>query len=183
MTKFIALLRAINVGGHTVKMDRLRELFGSLGHCNVQTFIASGNVIFESSARSAPALERKLEMHLLASLGYDVATFVRSTAELRQIAGHQPYSEKDLSAKDASLYIAFLQAEPTAASVEQLLRFRTPTDDFAVHGREVYWLCRTRFSESSFSGAMLEKTLKLPTTIRNVTTVRKLAAKHCAASP
>jgi uncharacterized protein (DUF1697 family) len=179
MANYVAFLRAINVGGHTVKMDRLRDLFASLGFSNVQTFIASGNVVFEAHGRSAPALERKIEKHLLASLGYEVKTFVRSRSELSAIAQHQPYSEMEVSANDASLYVAFLQIEPAPESVEKLMGSRTDTDDFVVHGREVYWLCRTRFSESSFSGALLEKTLKLPATIRNATTVRKLAAKHC----
>ena len=46
--RLVAFLRAINVGGHNVKMDRLRELFEALGLSNVETFIASGNVIFDS---------------------------------------------------------------------------------------------------------------------------------------
>jgi len=178
-TTFIAFLRAINVGGHTVRMDRLRGLFVDLGFAHVQTFIASGNMIFESSARSAPALEAKIQKHLRAALGYDVTTFVRSRAELKEIAAHQPYPAKELAGQSASLYVAFLQSEPAPESVERLLTFRTPTDDFVVHRREVYWLCRTRFSDSSFSGARLEKVLKLPATIRSATTVQKLAAKHC----
>ena len=74
-TRFIALLRAINVGGHNVKMDRLRKLFESLGLSNVETFIASGNVIFDSLVESAETLEEKIERHLRESLGYEVATF------------------------------------------------------------------------------------------------------------
>ena len=57
MPRYIAFLRAINVGGHTVKMDRLREIFESLGFANVETFIASGNVVFETTAGDTAALE------------------------------------------------------------------------------------------------------------------------------
>jgi len=60
LAKYIAFLRAINVGGHTVKMDHLRSLFEALGFSNVETFIASGNVIFESKSKSTRALERRL---------------------------------------------------------------------------------------------------------------------------
>jgi len=49
MPRYVALLRGINLGGHTVKMDRLKKLFEELGLKNVETFIASGNVIFESA--------------------------------------------------------------------------------------------------------------------------------------
>ena len=57
------------------------------------------------------------------------------------------------------------------------MTFQTAADDFHVHEREVYWLCRKKLSESTFSGALLEKTLGMPATIRNATTVKKLAAK------
>ena len=59
MPKFVAFLRAINVGGHLVKMDELRGLFEALGFSNVETFIASGNVIFDSKATNVKSLERK----------------------------------------------------------------------------------------------------------------------------
>lgn len=181
MPQFVALLRAINVGGRTVKMERLRGHFTSLGLRDVQTFIASGNVIFESRARDAVSLERKIESHLLASLGFDVATFVRSAAEFAAVAAHDPFPAADCAADGSSLYVAFLRAAPGPAAEAQLMRYRTPTDDFHVRGREVYWLCRTKMTESAFTGALLEKTVKMPATVRNATTVRKLVAKHCSA--
>ena len=58
------------------------------------------------------------------------------------------------------------------------MALRTPADDFHVHEREIYWLCRTRISESAFSGGLLEKTIGLPATMRNISTVSKLAAKY-----
>jgi uncharacterized protein (DUF1697 family) len=180
VTRYIALLRAINVGGHNVKMDHLRELFESLGFSSVETFIASGNVIFDSQAEEARTLERKIENHLRESLGYDVATFVRSASELAAIAGYRPFDPSDLDAEGTSLYIAFLHASPTAEAQEKLMTFRTEVDDFVVRGQEVYWLCRKKMSESSFSGALLEKTMGTPATMRNATTVKKLAAKYPA---
>ena len=59
--KYAAFLRAINVGGHIVKMDRLRTLFEAAGFRGAETFIASGNVVFESSRKSAADLERAIE--------------------------------------------------------------------------------------------------------------------------
>jgi uncharacterized protein (DUF1697 family) len=176
MTRFIAFLRAINVGGRTVKMDRLRGLFESLGFQNVETFIASGNVVFESSARNARNLETRIQDQLRRSLGYEVATFVRSVAELREIADHHAFKASE-RAKGDSLYVAFLPSAPGEESQEKLMSYQSRIDDFRVHGREVYWLCRKKFSESEFSGALLEKTLQMPATIRNVTTVTRLAEK------
>ena len=84
--RYVAFLRAINVGGrHLVKMDALRRLFEELGFTNVETFIASGNVVFESKSRSAASLEKAIEAHLQKSLGYEVKTFIRSESEVAEI--------------------------------------------------------------------------------------------------
>ena len=178
--RLIAFLRAINVGGHTVKMDRLRALFEALGLANVETFIASGNVIFDSPGERAQTLEQEIERHLRASLGYEVATFIRSAAELVDVAAYAPFPAADLDAAGNSLYISFLRALPDPVAQQKVIELRTEVDDFHIHGRELYWLCRKRMSESTLSGALLEKTLKMPATMRNVTTVRKLAAKYPA---
>ena len=180
MTRYIALLRAINVGGRNVKMAHLRELFEALGYSNVETFIASGNVIFDSPAEDSRTLESEIEEHLRKSLGYEVATFVRSDSELTDIALYQPFKDSDLDAEDNSLYIAFLQASPTSEAEQKLMAFRSDVDDFHVHGREVYWMCRKKMSESAFSGAILEKTIGMPATVRNANTVKRLAAKYPA---
>src|SRR5438876_727761 len=159
MVRFIAFLRAINVGGHTVKMDGLRKLFESLGFSNPETFIASGNVIFESADEDVQTLEKSIERHLRTALGYEVATFIRTAPELADIAKFQPFAAEELAGEATSLYIAFLQTLPGDQAERELMTFRTDMDDFHIHGREVYWLCRTRMSESAFSGALLEKTL------------------------
>ena len=144
------------------------------------TFIASGNVIFESPATDAQALEAEIEQHLRQSLGYAVATFIRSPAELAAIATYQPFPAADLAAGAHALYIAFLPAPPADEARHKLMAYRTAIDDFHVHVREVYWLGRAGIGQSTFSGALLEKTIGMPATMRNVTTVRKLAAKYPA---
>src|SRR5262249_24947608 len=107
MPRFIAFLRAVNVGGHNVKMDHLRQLFGSLDFTSVETFIASGNVVFESTLMSANGLKQKIESKLREALGYEVATFIRTEAELAAIASYQPFPPSDLDLAVA-LNIAFL---------------------------------------------------------------------------
>jgi uncharacterized protein (DUF1697 family) len=171
---YIALLRAINVGGQRVKMAQLRSLFEALGFANVQTFIASGNLFFATSQTDAATLERQIESHLKHALGYEVATYIRTPAELLTIAEYQPFPERD----GGGLYIAFLPRQPDSAASERLLALQTPIDDLLVHGREIYWHCRATFSESTLSGALLEKTLGMPMTLRNSTTVRKLAGRY-----
>jgi uncharacterized protein (DUF1697 family) len=180
MPRYIAFLRAINVGGHTIKMDPLRRHFEALGLADVETFINSGNVAFVSKAAKAGSLEKKIEAHLLKALGYEVATFVRSAAELAAIAAYQPFPGAEPAG--GTLYIAFAQMPPSREAQQKLAAAQTQSDQFHVHEREVYWLVQTRFSESLFSGSgKFEKMLGVPATVRNSTTVRKLAAKYPAA--
>jgi uncharacterized protein (DUF1697 family) len=178
--RHVALLRAINVGGRRVKMAHLRKLFEALGFFNVKTFIASGNVIFDSPAEDTRMLEQRIGDHLRESLGYEVATFVRTASELENISRYRPFDSSDLDAEGPSLYIAFLQDKPNAEVEQKLTTYRTEVDDFRIHGREVYWLCRKKMSESAFSGALLEKALGMPATMRNATTIEKLVAKYPA---
>jgi len=172
--RHIALLRAINVGGRTVRMDHLRSLFDELGFRNVETLIASGNVTFDATTADAAKLERKIEEHLEKRLGFWSDTFARSRAELEAIVGHPAFPPAKVKSAHA-LWIAFLKKEPSRTAVDALLGARGATDEFHVHGREVYWLRHKTSSESQFTGS-LDKILGMPVTARNITTVRKLAS-------
>ena len=181
MPRYIAFLRAINVGGRNVTMTILRAHFEELALENVESFIASGNIIFETktgSRSSDSALEKKIEKKLHEALGYEVATFVRTPAEVAAIASFAAFGEKETAAAGA-LNVAFLPSPLDAATSQALLaKFRNGTDDFHVHGHEVYWLCKTKQSESKFSNSVFERVLKLKATFRSMTTIRKLAARY-----
>ncbi|MCM2315218.1 MAG: DUF1697 domain-containing protein [Thermoanaerobaculia bacterium] len=176
MARFVAFLRAINVGGHVVKMDRLRELFEAMGFGNVETFIASGNVVFDSAARNVASLEAKIERELESALGYEVATFLRTTAELAAAASREPFPRRD----EATLYIGFLARPLSKEQVKTVEGFRSSVDEFAVHGRELYWSCSVKSMDSEFSLARLERALKIQATFRNANTVRKMAGKFAS---
>jgi uncharacterized protein (DUF1697 family) len=174
--RVIAFLRAINVGGRTVKMDDLRRMFQQLGFSGVETFIASGNVIFETGPGDLPALETMIENHLRETCGFEVATFIRTVEEVAQVALYQPFPPAELQAATA-LNVAFL-CEPRDETAQlKLAELRTDIDDFHAHQREIYWLCRKKQSESTFSNAVLEKTLRCQATLRNISTIKKLAEK------
>src|SRR6266852_6181845 len=108
--KYFVFLRDINCGGHTVKMDHLRSLFEAMGFSNVETFIASGNVIFDSKSKSTKALESKIERALEDNLGYEVTTFIRSIAELAAVARYKPFH--DCGEDGNVLYIGFVTDNP-----------------------------------------------------------------------
>ena len=173
LTRYVAFLRAINVGGHVVKMDRLRALCESIPLTNVSTFIASGNVLFDSKKPAAQA-EAAIEKALKAALGYDVATMVRSGADLRNIVTR--VNEEGLD-EDARLYVGFLKETPRASVVTAVTAMSNAVDLLSIEGTELYWRCRSSWSESTVAGPRLEKALGMPVTVRNYNTVRKLAAK------
>jgi uncharacterized protein (DUF1697 family) len=175
VSRQIALLRAINVGGHVVKMDRLRALFESMKLTDVATVIASGNVLFSSRATDRARLERRIETHLHDALGYEVAAFLRSAEDLADIVAHRPFPDAPPLAVGHALSVAFLKEPLEASARAALLALHTATDAFHVHGREAYWVCRGRISDSKVTGAKLEKAVAGLVTVRNITTVRKLA--------
>lgn len=180
MAKHIAFLKAINVGGHTVKMDHLKKLFEKMGFENVETFIASGNVVFETKSKTVGAIKKKIETELEKSLGYKVATFIRSTKELKEISEHKPFKESDLANKQKYLYIGFLEEQPDKESLKKVLVLSDEANEFHFNNKELYWLCRKIFSDSGISGKTLEKALGMETTIRNSTTIRKMVLKFCS---
>ena len=182
MSRFIAFLRAINVGGgRTVKMDALRQSFESLGFSRVTTFIASGNVVFETKTKNAKLLERKIEKRLREALGYEVTTFIRTETELAAIADYTPFRQSDIDA--AAECNIILLADPLDEKLKQkVMALRTDTDELHVHGREIYWLRRKKPGGSTFSTVPLEKTLDRPLTIRGVKTMKKMAVKYSSGS-
>ena len=171
--RYIAFLRAINVGNHVVKMDQLRKLFVEMGFTSVETFIASGNVIFESKRADPEALEARIERHLEKALGYEVGTFVRSCAEVAAVAAHDGYQV----GKDCLVHIVFMKTPCEKAIMKKLLELRTKDDDFHAHKREVYWITRGSFRDSP-AAIPLGKLVGGVGTMRNVNTVRRLAANY-----
>lgn len=171
--KYVAFLRAINVGGHAIiKMADLKKMFESAGLENVQTYIQSGNVIFESD-REAGSLPKQIERQLEKAAEYKIELFVRTMREVRAIAQKSPFKPEG----DETVFVSFLNEKPDKKSQQAMLAFRSDADDFAFKGRELYSLRRDR-TKSIFSGSLVEKTIKMPTTTRNLTTILKIAEKY-----
>lgn len=170
---YVAFLRAINVGGHLVKMDALKTIFEAMQLTDVSTFIASGNVIFRASA-DPPRLEATISRRLEQALGYPVATFVRTIDEVARIAKQAPFP----ASASGTLYVGLLPHAPPSAAARTLAKLETPTDRLRIDGREVYWLCGTGMMDSRVTYARLEKTLGLSATFRNISTIRRLSAKY-----
>lgn len=177
MKRYIAFLRAINVGGHTVKMDNLKKIFEENGFSDVETFIASGNVIFNSDALDSSELERRIESALAGALGYEVVTFLRSFQDVAAIARYKAFTESRL-AESQALNVGFLKQALDMNQLAGLNDFKNEIDDFYTTGREVYWTCKLKQSLSKFNGNIFERTLKTRTTFRGIRTIERLAAKY-----
>ncbi|HEX7616663.1 MAG TPA: DUF1697 domain-containing protein [Thermoanaerobaculia bacterium] len=177
MPRFVAFLRALNVGGHVVKMDVLKRHFETMGFSDVETFIASGNVVFSSKA--VKGLDGEIEAALGKALGYEVRAFVRTLAEVADAAAHAPFVEKDVAACPTYL-VGFLSKELDADAESRLTALATAEDRFHVRGRDFWWLSGRRQSDPAISGRALEKALGQPTTLRNVNTIRRVAERFGA---
>lgn len=175
MPRLIALLRGINVGGHRVTMDALKAHVFTLKLKHVETVLASGNVIFDGPSSNLASLEQRLEKHLAAALGFEVATFIRTAPEIVAIAKFRAFPT--LAAGD-SVYVQFFRAAPDAALQRAILALQSDVDAFRLHGRELFWRCRGRISEVSLAWPKLEKLMKsVAATSRNLATVEKLALR------
>jgi uncharacterized protein (DUF1697 family) len=175
MSKIVAFLRAINVGGRSVKMDDLRALFAELGFADAQTFIQSGNVIFTSD-QSRVELEDQIEAVLAENLGYKVPTFIRTADELRALAKASLFPASELEA-GGSTYVSFLKTEPDKVAQDHLQKLANPVDSFIVAGADVHWLRRRQLGDSRVTNGHLEKALGMPATRRNTNTIVRIANK------
>jgi len=180
--QYLAFLRAINVGGHQVKMAQLKALFETLGFSGVETFIASGNVIFNAPARQTEAqLRGRIEQHLHTSLGYPVPTFLRTPAQLAGIVANAPLHVPEHEPTH-TVHVGFLHTVPSTAVMQLLQDHETDMDTFACEGRELYWWCRGKTTDSLVTWPKLERLIKLNVTMRNMKTVKRLVAKYPVAA-
>jgi uncharacterized protein (DUF1697 family) len=177
MAKYIAFLRAINVGrGRTIKMNVLRQIFESLGLSNIATFIASGNVLFEARTKNAKALEKKIEKRLREELGDEVTAFLRTNTQVTKISNYKPFPQSKIKAA-SEFNIIFLADRPGEKSRQRVMELNTNTNKFMVHGREIYWLRRKEPGKSTFSTTPIDKALGRHFTIRSAKTIQKMAVR------
>ena len=167
---FIALLRGINVGGNTLKMDRLRLLCSELGGKNVRTYVQSGNLVFSASG-SANQWAERLEKRLAGESRLPISVTVRTAAEFGAIRAGNPFL-KEPNIEIARLAVTFLQQTPTGKALAALRAMDTGAERFQVAGRELYLHCPQGFANSKLY--LLDKVLGQKTTVRNWNTVIKL---------
>lgn len=175
MPAFVALLRGINVGGKSmVATADLRAFFEAFGFTAVKTLLQSGNVIFESKAKTG-ALEKKLEAAAAKKFGRPLEFFVRDQAEWRKIILGNPYLDE--ARKDPShLVVMCLKAKLTIAACEALKAAIPGRETFRAEGPHLYIYYPDGIGESKFTNALIDRKLGASGTARNWNTVQKIAA-------
>ncbi len=174
MTRWISLLRGINVGGaNLIRMPALKLFYESLGLSDVQTYLQSGNVIFTSPATDIPALEERIEQGIAQTFGLNIPVLIRTAADLQRLVDRNPFTH-GRSEDRARLAVAFLQRPPDEAGLRRLSEFTDPLDEFFVSGQEIFLFCPNGFGRSKLTNTFFEKKLAVLATARNWNTVNAL---------
>jgi len=174
MTRYIAFLRGVNVGGNKIiKMEKLRSIYEDLKLKNVRTFIQSGNVIFDTDEKDSDSLTKKIEKQLLKSLGYEVAAMLRFVSEIEALIKINPFKKSKLN-DVVCLYLTLLHDKPTNDLKKSLIASSDDIATFKIIGKEVYTLYQRSKAKHPFSNNFVEKKLKVAATTRNWTVINKI---------
>ena len=172
--RYVAFLRSINVGNRRIAMDELRETIEAGGFADVETYRASGNVVFDADGEPDEAASA-LAGHLGEALGYEVPVFLRTTGRLAQIVNGVPFEPASESGavKD---YVVFVDDTLSESQRVKLAELATDVDTFRADGRDIYWR-RQLDAGDSMPTSDLEKALDLTGTRRTLGTVERIADK------
>lgn len=179
-TTFVALLRGINVGGkNKLPMADLSTMFEKAGCARVQTYIQSGNVVFDADAGAAGALPGQIQGAIEKRFGYRIPVVMRTADELSAVAADNPFLSRGVDAD--VLHVVFLAGAPEAKRAAALDPNRSPPDEMIVRGREIYLSCPNGIARTRITNAYLDTTLATTSTLRNWRTVQMLARMANAA--
>lgn len=174
MPVYISLLRGINVGAHKrIKMDMLRASFEALGFEQVQTYIQSGNVIYNTTRLPPAVLSKRIEERILTDFGFPVSVVSRTAGEMAKAIDGNPFVKKhgiDLE----KLHVMFLSDAPTAFALKQLAALTAAPDQSCCLSKEIYLYLPNGTASSSLMKSPLDRLLSVVTTTRNWRTVNAL---------
>ncbi|MES1255741.1 MAG: DUF1697 domain-containing protein [Acidobacteriota bacterium] len=170
MVTYVALLRGINVGGsNLVPMKALKAVVAGLGHDDVATYIASGNVVFTCARADEARVAANLEAAIQKAFGLRIAVVLRTHAELAAVAGSNPFR-----GREARVYVTFLAGTPSADALARLDPARSAPDEYVVRGRDIYLHLPSGAGQTTLSVDYFQKQLGTSATTRNWNTVNRL---------
>lgn len=173
LVRYVAFLRAVNVGKRRVAMAVLREEVEALGHGDVSTYVNSGNVLFSTDDDPA-GLEPALEARLLAAFGFEVPAFVRTGDDVAEVASAEPFGDVEPGHSHLVVFLRRPLPAPTARAVRAL---SNDTDTLVPAGRELHWHIRGKVLDSSLTPRDCKALGNEPSTSRNTTMLAKLVPR------
>jgi uncharacterized protein (DUF1697 family) len=174
LTAYVAMLRGVNVGGNSLKMEWLRSACEHIGLRDVRTYVQSGNIAFISPV-SAPKLALRLKTMVDAQTRLPVTVVVRSSADMARIVAGNPFPGQE-GVDVAKLHVTFLDKPPVKPAIDRLDALAGSRDQYRLEGREIYLHCRVNYGETKLSNSAIEKVLGVGATTRNWKTVTTLLA-------
>jgi uncharacterized protein (DUF1697 family) len=174
MTKYLALLRGINVSGHNmIKMDALKKMLENMGFQNVETYIQSGNVFLDSEEETAASVGFKIKQEIAKVFGYDVPVIMVSKTDLDLCFNNNSFlKEKDCDRK--KLYVAFVSKELTPSAINDLKISNFKPDEAVIDTSRIYIKYAIGAGKTNLDQKYIEKKLNVVATIRNWNTITKL---------
>jgi uncharacterized protein (DUF1697 family) len=169
MTTFVALLRAVNVGGRKVPMSDLRKVVEGAGFDDVRTYIQSGNLVFTGKGRRAD-IEAKLEQVIGAKFRFEVPVVVRTAEEWSAIAASNPFPD----APPNVVYAMVSKAPPALDAVKAIQARATGGELVRLEGEALWIHYPAGLGKSKITPTIIDKAVGSPTTARNVNTVHAL---------
>ena len=175
-TSYIALLRAINVGGNAkVAMADLKTLLADLGYANPQTLLQTGNLTFQAKATSSDKLEARIKQALTKQLSLTTDVLVRTADEWSQAIAANPFA-KEAASDPSHLLIMPLKSAPTKQAVKDLQTAIHGRETVAAVGRDLYIVYPDGIGRSKLTNKLIETRLSMRGTGRNWNTALKIAA-------
>ena len=179
MTRYVALLRAVNLAGkNAVAMPDLRAWIEDLGFSNARTLLQSGNVVFDGREQATDTIEARLEKDAKNRLGVQTSFFVRTGGQIADVIARNPF-KKEASTDPGHLLVVFTTAELDAAAVRALRDAIVGREVVRAGGRQLYAVYPDGVGRSKLSAALIERKLGTTGTARNWNTVRKLEELAC----
>lgn len=134
MTTWVALLASINVGNRRVRMPALRDLFADVGAVEPETYVQSGNVVFDHEEDDVEAMTSLVESRLSEGCGFAVVAHLRTGAQLDRVVARRPFEEDD----PKKLTAVFLAGRPAADAVARVAQLAVEGESLHVDGTTAY---------------------------------------------
>jgi uncharacterized protein (DUF1697 family) len=171
---WISMLRGINLGSHNkISMPDLASLYRSFGFSSIQTYLQSGNILFESQIANSEDLSVIIETGIKDTLGFSVRVFLRTPGEIKRIIDNNPFLHGG-NIEPSQLHVTFLHRLPDPSDWDTLGPAVREGDEFAIGQQEIFIFCSNGYGRTKLSNSFFERKLDQPATTRNWKTVTAL---------